>query len=88
MSSDAETRADLKEMRDKLDQILAGTVRTNTILDQVILPEMKEMRSKVASHENLRQRAIGLVLTLGIGGGALGGKVAHALGWLGGSNKS
>lgn len=88
MPTDSETRAELKEMRDKLDQILAGTVRTNTILDQVILPEIKEMRTKVALHESLRQRAIGFVLTLGVGGGAVGGKIAHALGWLDGNHKS
>lgn len=88
MGSDQELRAEIKDLRDKVDQILAGTVRTNTILDQVILPDMREMKKTVSHHESLRQRAIGLVLTLGIGGGALGGKIAHALGLLGPINKT
>ena len=85
--NDTDIRSDLKDMRDRLDQILANTVRTQTILEQKIVPEMTETRATVASHESLKQRAFGFVLTLGIGGGALGGKIAHALGWMS-NNKS
>jgi hypothetical protein len=86
--NEADIRNELKNMRDRLDKILANTVRTQTILEQKIVPEMAELRSTVATHESLRQRAVGFVLTLGIGSGALGGKIAHALGWIGNNTKT
>lgn len=88
MPSDSEIRAELKDMRDRLDQILAGTVRTNTILEQKLIPEVKEMRTTVSAHEMLRQKAVGFIVALGVTGGAVGGKIAHALGWLGDNHKS
>jgi hypothetical protein len=87
MSTTDDLRAEINLIREKQDRILAEAVRTNTLLDQLVLPQMKEMRTTVNLHESIRHRAIGWMIGISLSGGALGGKLAASLGLIGGNNK-
>lgn len=73
----------LDSLQNSLNGILAENVRTNTILTEVVKPKLE----MVDRHERLFQRAWGWVIGVGAGSGAIGAKVAKAMGMLGEVNR-
>ena len=73
----------LDSLQNSLNGILAENVRTNTILTEVVKPKLE----LVDRHERLYQRMWGWVIGIGAGSGAIGAKVAKAMGMLGEANR-
>ena len=73
----------LDSLQNCLNGILAENVGTNTILAEVVKPKLE----LVDRHERLFQRAWGWGIGISMGCGALGARVAKAMGMLGEVNR-